>query len=228
MKPLVNRIFLCGFLFFFRLFFRRKIGEINFQASLTRADIHSDNPILFLANHVSWWDGFVLYFLSRRLFPRHRFRLAMGYEEWSKRKWMGRLGVLPVEPKSPSQLLWFFRTMKKERVFNPSICVGYFFEGKMIVPGEAVGNALRGTHLLAKQMAPVTVIPVAIFADVQHQPKSTLFLRTGLPVEITTSPNGLSLLPNWVNELNQKNIKEAEMAQGNPTILKSMGWEKLW
>lgn len=152
----------------------------------------------------------------------------MGYQEWSKRKWMGHLGARPIDSKSPSQLLGFFRNLKKERGDNPSICVGYFFEGKMTVSGEVLGNTPRGTELLISQLAPLTVIPVAIFADVQHQPKSNFYIRTGSPVEFSNSLSELSNLPGWVNELNQKNIQDAEIIQGNLSLLRTMGWEKLW
>lgn len=152
----------------------------------------------------------------------------MKYEEWSKRKWMRHLGALPLDSKSPSQLLGFFRNLKKERENNPAFCLGYFFEGKMAVSGEKVHEVLRGTLLVAEELAPITLIPVAIFADVQHQPKSVFYVRTGSPIEISNSENELSHLTEWVNELNQKNIQEAEMIQVKTSVFKSMGWEKLW
>ena len=228
MKQLDSRIFCFVFFFFFHLIFRRKIEAINFHSSLTETSIEPSSPILLLANHVSWWDGFILIFLARRLFPRHKFNVAMKYEEWSKRKWMGHLGALPIDSKSPSQLLRFFRNLKKERENNPAICLGYFFQGKMAVSGEKVNEALRGTVLLAEELAPITVIPVAIFADVQHQPKSVFYVRTGSPIDILNSASSLSHLTDWVNELNQKNIQDAELIQGKSSVFKSMGWKKLW
>lgn len=55
-----------------------------------------NGPILLLANHFSWWDGFTHYYLNR-LYFRKRFHLMMQEEELAKRPIFRNAGVFSIK-----------------------------------------------------------------------------------------------------------------------------------
>jgi 1-acyl-sn-glycerol-3-phosphate acyltransferase len=228
MKSIADRLFTFGFLFFFRIFFRGKIGSVRCQRFSSPLEVTPAVPVLLLANHVSWWDGFLLFYFSKKYFPEHQFRIVMGKEEWDKRRWLARLGVLPLNRESPSQLLTFFRAMAKQRSGNSAFCLGYFFEGKMTAQNEIPGQWLRGSQLLAERLAPIVVVPVGLFLDLRYQAQVSAYVRAGEPFIFGGPPATLSQVGLEVLKLNERTLRETTEAQGCSQLLSGFGWETLW
>ncbi len=61
-------------------FFSLYIGWIikrNFQSvNFTQVDLHPAKAVLLIANHFSWWDGFLLYYLNKIYFKK-QFRIMV-------------------------------------------------------------------------------------------------------------------------------------------------------
>ena len=58
-------------------------------------DLEDEKPVLILANHFSWWDGFTHYYLNRQLF-RKRFHVMMLEDELTKRPLFTQAGAYGV------------------------------------------------------------------------------------------------------------------------------------
>ena len=58
--------------------------------------IDHEKPVLILANHFSWWDGFTHYYLNQRHFHK-RFHVMMLEEELAKRPLFSRAGAYGVK-----------------------------------------------------------------------------------------------------------------------------------
>ena len=64
----------------------------------TAADMPDRTPLLFVANHVSWWDGFLLRAVQRRLRPDAAFVTVMSAAQLDRFpffRWLGAIGVDP-------------------------------------------------------------------------------------------------------------------------------------
>ncbi|HEY0057220.1 MAG TPA: lysophospholipid acyltransferase family protein [Pedobacter sp.] len=72
-------------------------------ASLTYNNITVDNnrSVLLLANHFSWWDGFLLFELNRRIFKK-KFHVMVTEENYRKVSFLKHLGAFPVKKNSKS------------------------------------------------------------------------------------------------------------------------------
>ena len=57
-------------------------------------------PLLILPNHCSWWDGFFIYLLNRRLWRRTPF-LMMLEEQLRQYRFFSRLGAFSIDPATP-------------------------------------------------------------------------------------------------------------------------------
>lgn len=75
----------------FKAFHYHKIEEQDFK----------DNAILLLANHTSWWDGFLLFYLNKLYFKKNFHVLIL--EETAKKVWfMKYLGAFSINKQSRS------------------------------------------------------------------------------------------------------------------------------
>ncbi len=86
---------------FFSWYIKRIINK-DF-ASFTYNNITVDNTrsILLLANHFSWWDGFLLFELNKRIFKK-KFHVMVTEENYRKVSFLKHLGAFPVKKNSKS------------------------------------------------------------------------------------------------------------------------------
>ena len=63
---------------------------------LTHVDVRSDASVLLIANHFSWWDGFLLFQLNKRLFKK-KFHILVNTENYRRIKFLRHLGAFAPE-----------------------------------------------------------------------------------------------------------------------------------
>lgn len=76
----------------------------TFRAANISGDGSDDDlPVLMLANHFSWWDGFIQYRLNSEVFKR-RFHVMMLEEQLTKHPILNKGGAFSIRKKSPDIL----------------------------------------------------------------------------------------------------------------------------
>lgn len=84
-------------------FFNWYIGWIikrSFQAvNFTQVDLHPAKAVLLIANHFSWWDGFLLYYLNKIYFKK-QFRIMVLEETMREVTFFKYLGAFSVTKNS--------------------------------------------------------------------------------------------------------------------------------
>ncbi|NDC23809.1 MAG: hypothetical protein EBZ49_06730, partial [Proteobacteria bacterium] len=86
-----------------RKWFDRYLGwnfKRHFQHIYCRglSALHPVNgPLLLVANHVSWWDGFFLFEIQRRVRPQAKLFTVALEETYRKNSVLRKLGVLPLQ-----------------------------------------------------------------------------------------------------------------------------------
>ena len=74
----------------------------NFRSMEIIGDVKDKGmPILAIANHMSWWDGFWILSMNNKLF-RRRFHVMMLEEQLRKNLFLSRLGAFSIKRKSKS------------------------------------------------------------------------------------------------------------------------------
>lgn len=88
-------------------FFSWYIGRIirsDFRSfEYNQVDIDPNRSVLLLANHFSWWDGFLLFYLNK-LFLRKRFHIMVTKENYRKVWFLKYLGAFSVRKNSRSMI----------------------------------------------------------------------------------------------------------------------------
>lgn len=169
-----------GFEAVFRPWMRRRLGGLHLTG-LDR-ELPGDRPLIFAANHVSWFDGFLIRELHRRLRPGVPLYTLMGREELCRNGFLRRLGVLDLDAERPAALKGLLRRLDAERAATPGMAISMFPQGR-IWPASRRPLGFRGgiTHLV-RRLAPAVVVPVGI----RFEPLTTVaphaFVAVGHPI----------------------------------------------
>jgi len=77
--------------------FRRNFHKMEIHGNIVDKDL----PLLVIANHMSWWDGFWMLHLNKKLFKR-KFFVMMLEEQLSRNKFLSKLGAFSIKKRSKS------------------------------------------------------------------------------------------------------------------------------
>ncbi|HKG05132.1 MAG TPA: 1-acyl-sn-glycerol-3-phosphate acyltransferase [Pedobacter sp.] len=61
-----------------------------------KIEVRPDEAILILANHFSWWDGFLIFQINRLIFKK-RFNVLVGYGDYNEHWYLKYLGAFAAE-----------------------------------------------------------------------------------------------------------------------------------
>jgi 1-acyl-sn-glycerol-3-phosphate acyltransferase len=124
-------------------------------------------PILFLANHTNWWDGFLAVVVTGRL--RRRFQILMEAKNLARYRVFLRVGAVPLHRDQPRRAyqdlvaaVYYLRTGAGLWIFP---------QGERRPPAEPLDRVERGAALLALRAdRPIRICPVAFrYAFVSEQ-----------------------------------------------------------
>ena len=81
---------------FFRPFMRSRLRVVM----RTGPPLAGNAPVVFVSNHTSWWDGFLLRQVQRKLAPDAHLYSVMLARELRTHPFLEWIGAVPVEPGS--------------------------------------------------------------------------------------------------------------------------------
>ncbi|GAB4342019.1 MAG: hypothetical protein Kow0037_29050 [Calditrichia bacterium] len=138
----------------------------------------SDVPVVLLPNHSSWWDGFLVYLLNKRVFHRPDF-LMMLEEQLQHYSFFRRLGAYsidPGKPKSVAESLHYTRNLLSER----NALVTIFPQGELRPWHQRPLGYRRLPEWLAKKSdRPLIFLPLAMRLEFREQRKPVALLKLG-------------------------------------------------
>ena len=143
-------------------------------------------PVLWIANHASFWDGLVLHKLSRRLQPDMPFYAVTLAQTRRAIPWLRWAGTIPLDPAHPMSL----RPLLTDDFAHVSMA--YFPQGRIWPSTRRPLGFTRGIELLLRTHLRREGA-VAILAALHHEPMNTsrfhIFIRTSdVITEQTGSP----------------------------------------
>lgn len=167
---------------FDRLFFLWMRTRLRVHVASPAQALPADVPLLYCANHQSWWDGFLLRYLHRKTRGRAPFRAVMLQRELGARPFLRHLGALGVEVGSLASGRRLLRHLSE---VPPRAGVAFFPQGR-IVPDAAPPLGFRpGVRAVARAMAPAAIVPVAIRILPGRGVRMDAFLSAGAPLMVT-------------------------------------------
>ncbi len=171
-----------GFETVFGPWMRHRLDGVHIRG-LHRVAPGLDLPLLLVANHASWWDGFLLRELHRRLRPDAPLHVVMLEEELRRVPIFRWLGAVPLSTSAlaPRRLL---RDLRARIELRPDAVIGYFPQGR-ISPSHRPALGFRpGAAWLAGRLAPIAVVPVGLHLEHLTRPGPAAFVSVGPPLVV--------------------------------------------
>lgn len=134
--------------------------------------------VLLCANHVGWWDGFLLWKAQRAFFHNRNIYTIMLQRELAKRQWFTKLGAIGIDPANASSLRAALKTVRELRAVSDCLLT-YFPQGALFPSSKRPLGFMRGVEFFAEAMAPADVLPVGIHVEPMHARLPTAFLVFG-------------------------------------------------
>lgn len=140
-------------------------------------------PLLFVSNHVSWWDGFFLFEIQRRIRPSAQLYTIALEKTCLENPILPRMGVLPLQPGNPGSLKALLQHLKRLRSEKApeDLIVSFFPQGKITPSVLRDLNFQRGVEKVVSALNPVTLVPIGIHIEPMTGKKPTAILTVGTP-----------------------------------------------
>jgi 1-acyl-sn-glycerol-3-phosphate acyltransferase len=198
------------------LTFRYRISfhELKIEIDSAKCSVRDDLPLILVSNHVSWWDGFFLSEIQRRLFPGRPLYTFMLESELNRFPLFRKMGVVGIRHDQPSTLLRVFRTLNKKRRVQADFCVSFFPQGQLYPQDSGTRGFKRGIQTLIRSLHPVQVVPVAIRIEPLRSPKPTAIIRAGSAILSDDHPVPDGLLESRIDTLRQEILENLSDAEG--------------
>lgn len=166
-KPKENRLIFKFFSWYIGYIIGKDFSSFNFN----KVDVESDNSILLLANHFSWWDGFLMFHVNKIVFKK-KFHVLVNEENYLQVKFLKYLGAFASKTKGKDILetLDFASSL----LDNPDNLVLFFPQGKLESNHVKTVSFEKGVgRLLKNGKNNVTVVFAATLIDYFENRKPT-------------------------------------------------------
>lgn len=135
-------------------------------------------PTLVVANHTSWWDGFLSHQLARAM--GQRFRILMEAEHLDRYRVFRRFGALPVERRSAQQAMRDLAVAASCLAAGDAVWI--YPQGSRRPAMEPLDRLEHGAAwLVARVGPPVRVVPVAFRYPFLSEQRPEAFALVGEP-----------------------------------------------
>lgn len=166
----------------------------SFQVN--KVEIPADASILLLANHFSWWDGFLMYYINKKHFKKE-FYVLVNEDNYLKVRFLKYLGAFAAKKggRDVLQTLDFAATLLE----NPNNLLLFFPQGKLESNHLKSINFEKGVSRIARNgKSKVQIVFAATFIDYFEDRKPTAF--SYLSVHKPAVYESLQVLKNAYNQ----------------------------
>ena len=170
-----------SFLFCFRPFMRSRLRVVR---SGEVRDVEPTRPLVLVANHVSWWDGFLLLDLARRARPKSRMLTVMLESELRRVPLLRALGGIGLTPGALGPLRALLDRLRSFWSSEPSGMLAVFPQGKIWPTGRRPLGFRPGLRRFVTDAVPCTILPVGLHVEPLNHLAPTAFVRVGPPIPV--------------------------------------------
>lgn len=136
-------------------------------------------PVLFIANHSSWWDGLVFFYLNRTIW-HHDIHMMMHEEGLKKYPYFRYLGAFSINRQKPKEILTSLQYA--ESLLKQGKSVILFPQGDEFHLEKRPLVFQSGAAYLMENCPEVPVIPISFYYSFGHQQKPDLWIRQYAPI----------------------------------------------
>jgi hypothetical protein len=165
--------------FYLELKIKRGFQQVFFECDQAQAKLNPMLPLLFVSNHVSWWDGFFISELQKRMIPSSSHFTLMLENELKKFPFFRKTGAVGIIPEDSYSVARSFLELRRLRRSLGTLSIAFFPQGKIRPQQCRPLGFQKGLDTLIRLLHPIQVLPVALHIEPMHTPKPTAWVRTG-------------------------------------------------
>lgn len=170
---------------------------------------HNPYPTLLIPNHNTWWDGFFVFILNKKIFHRTIY-LMMLEEQLEKYSFFSRVGAYGINPGNPKSTLLSLRysvELLKLPCVPPS-CVCIFPQGRL-EPWQTENIHFENGFewIIQHYQNPINIVPLAIRCEFlsDQRPHAFFLFGNGLTTDFSHFPG----IP-WAEEQLRLSMKKLQ------------------
>ncbi len=173
-----NDVIDAGLYLYFRYLARRAFHTIAGRGLERLRTLPDDRPVILFCNHTNWWDGLIIYLLTRHM--RHKAGYCMMEEKHLKHyRFFTWLGAFSVDLSSPLRSAASLRYAQRLLQRNET-AIWIFPQGRICRQNEPV-EARPGTDYLAQTAPHALLVPVAMRYDFFREDRPNALIEIGEP-----------------------------------------------
>ena len=156
---------------------RRDLRDVHMLAAASA--IGPDTPVLYVSNHATWWDGFLI----QRLHETWRqgpLTTVVAERHLRRHPALRAAGCIGIEQGSPTSLRSMLRSVASRSAVE-GMGLSLFPQGSIQSSRRRPLGFEGGVNLIARAMGAPVVVPVAIHAEMLNHRKPTVFVLAGAP-----------------------------------------------
>jgi len=205
-QPRRNTFIYKFFSWYIQYIIKKDFAAFNYDEIETK----SDAAILILANHFSWWDGFFIFYINKRVFKR-QFHVLINAENYKKVGFLKYLGAFAAENKSRDVLETL--NYAGQLLNDPKNLVLVFPQGKLHSNHSRSIDFKKGVmQMINSSHKKIAIVFAATFVDYFGKRKPTV--RTYLQTWETEEYVSLQLLKSAYNKhYDQSVVKQTEITE---------------
>ncbi|MBC7419873.1 MAG: 1-acyl-sn-glycerol-3-phosphate acyltransferase [Bdellovibrio sp.] len=150
--------------------YRASFHSVNVDVSAVQGKVVSDQSVLFIANHSSWWDGFFVFEVFKKLKLKKEFKIVMLESELKKFPFFRLCGAVGLIPKNLQHNEKIFKELK-------NYCVCFFPQGHLTPQNERPLIFRAGINDLIRELHPVQIIVIGVHIEPLHFMKPTALIK---------------------------------------------------
>ena len=172
---------------YFRWMTRRAFHTVAVRGLEHLRQLPNDRPIILFCNHTNWWDGLIIYLLTRQM-PNKAGYCMMEEKQLKHYRFFTWLGAFSVDLSNPLRSAASLRYAQRLLQKNDT-AIWIFPQGKICRPSDPV-EIKPGTDYLAKNSPHALLVPVAMRYEFFRDDRPNVLIEAGRPfaaVESTES-----------------------------------------
>jgi hypothetical protein len=198
---------------------------INLPVGLPR-----DRPLILVANHTSWWDGFLLRDVHRALRAGAPMLTVIDARELRRHPFLRWLGGVALEPASPAGTRTMLRELRQHTRARSDSTIVYFPQGRIWPAWRRPLGFRRGIEAVIRATGPCYVLPVGIHVESLNHTAPTAFrIASGVlrsPEQSVTATRLESLVSAGLGALQQVLSKHGEDAAAQIETATARAWTR--
>ena len=165
------------FNFYLKRIFRKHFNQISILGNIPEPD--PSLPLIILPNHSTWWDGFLIYLLNKKIFNRLGY-LMMLESQLSKYQMFSGIGAYSINQNKSKDILaslsYTVSLLNQSTTPPPLICI--FPQGELLPWEIRPLGYQRGLEWISCRYGDmVNLLPLAIRLEFKDEQRPEVFLK---------------------------------------------------